>query len=190
MHMSLDGYVAPADRKSQISQQDHGIFETAVADLIKSSDSLLLGKPLADDLLTYWLNAEQNDAELPANQVQYARWATKAHKYVLSSKETKLSWPDAELLIARRDADFIKSIEELKGRPGRNIVVHGGIRTAHTLTRLNLVDEYQLVVPPVALGAGYPLFENLAKPMTLELLETKKLKNSAHFLKYRPAKNT
>lgn len=184
--MSLDGYVAPADKKSTISPQDHGVFETAVADLIKSADSLMLGKPLADDLLNYWLNAEQNDPKLPANQIAYARWATKAHKYILSSKKTELPWPDAELLIAKDDKDFIKAIKQLKSRPGKNIVVHGGIRTAHTLSRLDLIDEYQLVVPPVALGAGFPLFEDISKPMTLELLESKQLKKSALFLRYHP----
>ena len=53
---------------------------------------------------------------------------------------------------------MVQAVDTLKGRPGKNIVVHGGVRTVQALARLDLVDEYQLVVPPVALGEGRPLF--------------------------------
>jgi dihydrofolate reductase len=34
-----------------------------------------------------------------------------------------------------------------------------------------LIDEYRLVILPVALDSGLPLFKNLAKPLRVDLTE-------------------
>jgi hypothetical protein len=50
--------------------------------------------------------------------------------------------------------------------------------------RLNLIDEYQLVVHPVALGVGRPLFKDFSKRLELKLIEMAKLRAGAVFLQY------
>ena len=47
--------------------------------------------------------------------------------------------------------------------------------------------DYQLVVPPVALGDGEPLFRNLPERLKLRLAQVKELKAGALFLRYQPA---
>jgi dihydrofolate reductase len=79
------------------------------------------------------------------------------------------------------------AVSALKRKPGKNIVVHGGVRTAQALARLNLIDEYQLVVRPLARGDGGALFKDLPHNIKLQLMEVVELKAGGVFLRYRPA---
>jgi dihydrofolate reductase len=193
MHMSLDGYVAAADRTSGLSAaddspaDDDGVLETVVPKLTDDADTLLLGRVVADELLGYWLTAETDDPNLSSGGLAYARWATGVHKAVLSNAEEQLPWENSELLLVTTDEDMERSVSALKRQPGKNIVVHGGVRTAQALARLNLIDEYQLVVHPVAQGDGGPLFKGLPQNLKLQLIEVVELKAGCVFLRYRPA---
>lgn len=191
MHMSLDGYVeAPEDQSISSPGEDHGIMETVVVDLTSDADTLLLGRLTADPLLDYWLNAEAKDPNLSEGEIAYARWATGARKAVFSHAEETLPWSDAELLLVKGDEDMVQAVSTLKQQPGKNIIVHGGVRTAQALARLNLIDEYQLVVPPVALGDGQPLFSKLPGRLELRLAQVLELKAGGLFLRYQPAERT
>ena len=55
------------------------------------------------------------------------------------------------------------------------------------LSRQGLVDEYRLVINPVALGNGLPLFKHLSDPIKLRLVEARTFANGAAFHVYRPA---
>jgi dihydrofolate reductase len=92
--------------------------------------------------------------------------------------------------LVSNDEDMVRAVSALKRRPGRNIVVHGGVRTVQALARLNLIDEYQLVVQPVAQGNGKPLFKDLPDSLKLQLREVVELKAGGVFLRYRPRPET
>jgi dihydrofolate reductase len=191
MHMSLDGYVeAPEDQSISSPGEDHGIMETVVVNLTSDADTLLLGRLTADPLLEYWLNAEAKDPNLSEGEIAYARWATGARKAVFSHTEETLPWSGAELLLVKSDEDMVQAVSTLKQQPGKNIIVHGGVRTAQALARLNLIDEYQFVVPPVALGDGQPLFSKLPGRLELRLAQVLELKAGGLFLRYQPAERT
>lgn len=49
------------------------------------------------------------------------------------------------------------------------------------------VDEYRLVVQPVALGDGLPLFAGLPGPFVLDLVEAKAYADGSVLHIYRPA---
>jgi dihydrofolate reductase len=197
MHTSLDGYVAAADRPSGVTPadadtddsatDDDGSMETVVPELTNGADTLLLGRLVADELLGYWMSAEANDPNLSGGSLAYARWATGAHKAVISNTEEQLPWGNSEFLLVTTDEDMVRAVMTLKRQPGENIVVHGGVRTAQALARLNLIDEYQLVVHPVAQGDGKPLFKDLPADRKLQLIEMVGLKAGVVFLRYRPA---
>ena len=155
-------------------------------ELINDADTLLHGRVVADDLLGYWLTAESNDPDLASGALAYARWATGAHKVVLSNAEEQLPWENSELVVVRNDDDIVQAVAALKEQPGKNIVVHGGVRTAQHLARLDLIDEYQLVVHPVALGDGGALFKDLPDRLELSVVDVVELKAGAVFLRYRP----
>ena len=70
-----------------------------------------------------------------------------------------------------------------KEKPGKDLGVPGGIRTAQTLVRLGLVDEYVLTVHPVALGVGQRIF---ADKTGLELIDAKTYRSGVTRARYRP----
>jgi dihydrofolate reductase len=185
MHMSLDGYVAGTDDNPASSPGDDGVFDKAVPELINNADTLLLGRMVADELIGYWTSAEENENDLSTGALAHARWLTSAHKVVLSKADEQLPWAESEVAVVKSDDDIVQAISKLKQRPGKNIVTYGGVRTAQDLTRLGLIDEYQLVVHPVALGAGGALFKTLRERLELKLVEAAALKAGAVFLRYR-----
>jgi len=73
-------------------------------------------------------------------------------------------------------ADLAEGVAALKQEPGREILAHGGARFAQSLSRHGLIDEYRLVVHPVALGAGLRLF---SAPVDLELRDVRRFPTGA-----------
>ena len=50
-------------------------------------------------------------------------------------------------------------------------MAHGGATFVQALSRLRLIDQYRLVIRPVALSSGLPLFKDLPDPLPLQLLD-------------------
>ena len=83
--------------------------------------------------------------------------------------------------------DVRDEIARLKAQPGKDILAHGGANFAQKLAAQGLIDEYKLMVHPVALGRGLPLFSGLSKPLDLKLVSSKTFQGGAMALVYRPA---
>lgn len=188
MHMSLDGYVSAADKGADwgSAESSSDIFASIVPRLIKDSDTLLLGRPLSDELLGYWLNLEAKTPDASKDELAYARWATGAKKVILSKHDEKPKWPNTEMHMVNDDHSMVKAITGIKKAAGKNIVVHGGVRTARDLARLRLVDEYQLVIHPVILGAGMSIFTDVKDITALKLKNVESLKGGALVATYGP----
>ena len=93
------------------------------------------------------------------------------------------SWAEAQIA----NGDLATEIGRLKQQPGKDIVAHGGAGFAQSLARLGLIDEYRLVVHPVALGVGLPLFAELPMPLDLKLVGTSIFASGVVAQVYRPA---
>jgi dihydrofolate reductase len=91
------------------------------------------------------------------------------------------SWKEAKIA-----SDPQQEINRLKQEPGKDILAHGGAGFAKSLIQLGLVDEYQLLTHPVALGTGLPLFSAISRPIHLELVKVTPFKAGAVAQVYRP----
>jgi dihydrofolate reductase len=65
--------------------------------------------------------------------------------------------------------------------------VTGGATLAQSLSLMGLIDEYNLVMHPIVLGSGKPLFKDLTAPLNLKLVSTKKFDSGAIGLTYQLA---
>ena len=75
-------------------------------------------------------------------------------------------------------------INKLKQQPGKDLVIFGSPGLAHSLMELDLIDEYQLTLNPVLLGAGKPIFQNIKNKTNLKLVKATPLKNGVVGLHY------
>jgi dihydrofolate reductase len=50
-------------------------------------------------------------------------------------------------------------VQALKEQPGKDILVYGGANFVSSLISLNLIDEYYIIINPVAIGAGLSIFK-------------------------------
>src|SRR3954451_10270115 len=95
-------------------------------------------------------------------------------KAVFSRTLKQPSWGPAEIF----GGDLGAAIAELKARDDDGtILVHGGPDFARSLTRLGLVDEYQLTTVPIAIGAGQSPFADHREHLKLEVVDEERFKS-------------
>jgi len=97
-------------------------------------------------------------------------------KAVFSHTLKKAAWGPAEIL----GGDLSAAIADLKARDDDGtILAHGGPDFATSLTRLGLVDEYQLTTVPIAIGAGRSPFGALTEHLKLDVVEEQRFRSGA-----------
>jgi dihydrofolate reductase len=172
MGMSLDGYVA--------SDREHpGVAVPEDAELIRwkvnrvaKAGAHLMGRATYLEMAAYWPHATGPYAA-PMNDIP---------KIVFSRTLRQASWPTSR--IAR--GDLAAEIAEIKDEPGPDVIAHGGASFAATLAAQGLIDEYCLVIQPVAVGRGQALFAELPAPLRLELIEARSFECGVVVHIYRP----
>jgi dihydrofolate reductase len=93
------------------------------------------------------------------------------------------SWAQAYVA----SGDLAEEIAKLKAEDGKPIIAHGGASFARSLVARGLIDQYHLLMHPVALGKGLPVFSDLAAPMPLKLMSSKAFSGGSVAQIYRPA---
>jgi dihydrofolate reductase len=97
-------------------------------------------------------------------------------KAVFSHTLERADWGPVEIF----GGDLSAGIADLKGRDDEGtVLVHGGPDFAKSLTRLGLVDEYQLSTVPIAIGAGRSPFADLKEHLKLEVVEEQRFRSGA-----------
>jgi dihydrofolate reductase len=105
-------------------------------------------------------------------------------KYVASTTlEEPLSWKNSSLL----EGDAVESVATLKAQPGKDLVVLGSGELVQSLMRVNLVDEYVLLIHPLVLGSGRRLFSDGGPSAALRLVDTKTTTTGVVIATYHPA---
>lgn len=87
--------------------------------------------------------------------------------------------------LANRDIE--EEVIELKQQPGKDILV-GSPSLIVSLTKLDLIDEYQLCIHPVIAGKGLPLFKDINDRKILKLIKTKIFSAGQELLYYESGK--
>jgi dihydrofolate reductase len=158
MSQSLDGFAARRDGTMDWlgrSQPYRAQRQRAVEELLGRAGLLVLGARAGQDMARAW----------PSSRSPTGEYMNALPKIVFSSTLTEVEWSNAR--VSSRPVK--EEIPELKREPGLDIVAFGGASFARSLAAYGLIDEYRLVVQPVALGDGLPLLHGLPEPLRLEL---------------------
>lgn len=183
MTMSCDGFFAGPDGELDWMLMTPDPEQNAdIVHLIGSADTAIMGYPVASGMIPFWSRVAADPGASEADRA-IAGAIAKVHGVVLSNAPVDATLDNAEIVVARGDDEVRAAVLAVKNQPGGDIGVPGGIRTARTLIRLGLIDEYVLMVHPVAIGDGQRIFTGRTD---LALTGAKAYPSGVTRLTYRP----
>jgi dihydrofolate reductase len=176
MSVSLDGFIAGPGGEIGWSAPDEELMSFYNAQTREIAVQLC-GRGLYQDMLPW----ETEGANRPGPRArEFAAIWTALPKVVFS---TTLDRVQGHARLAT--GEVADEVARVTAQAGPGVVEAGGARFASTLIGRDLVDEYRQFVHPVVLGGGTPYFPPLARPLSLELLETRTFGSRVVYLRYR-----
>ncbi|MBI3660338.1 dihydrofolate reductase [Candidatus Acetothermia bacterium] len=178
MLTTLDGFFAGPNGELGWHNVDEEFNEFAI-DQLNSVDTLLFGRVTYQLMASYWPTpAATTDDPIIAEIMNTMP------KIVFSKTLGKVEWNNTRLV---KD-NIAEEISKLKQQSGKDMIIFGSSDLASTLTKLGLIDEYRIMVNPVVLGNGKPLFKGIKDKLNLKLLKTKTFSSGNVLLYYQPRK--
>jgi dihydrofolate reductase len=176
MLTSLDGYFEGPDRDINWHNVDDEFNEFAVQQTGEFG-ALLFGRVTYELMASYWpTEAAKRDDPIVAGLMN------SLPKVVFSKTLQKVDWENTRLV---KD-NFVESVSKLKQEAGKDIAIFGSSDLTVILMEQGLVDEYRIMVNPIVLGNGKPLFKGVKNKINLKLIKTKTFKSGNVLLHYKP----
>lgn len=182
--MSLDGYYEGPGRNVMVLNMDEA-FDAYNLERIRAAGTVLLGRTSFEGFSSYWPGiadapADPGNRALSHDNRELSRIYNGLAKAVVSDTYTvpfDNPWHQTTTVVGRADvANWLSSERE---RGAGDILVFGSRTTWNGLLAQDLVDELHLMISPVALGNGTPIFES---PVDLALLEVRRFDGSNNVL--------
>jgi dihydrofolate reductase len=179
--VSVDGFFRTTDGDigwMKERQGDDPEFRAFIGGNASGASVLLFGRKTYEMMASFW------PTPMAAEQFpEVAKGMNAAPKIVFSKTLKKATWNNTTLI----GGDLVGEVRKLKGAPGDPLVILGSGSIVGQLARAGLVDEYQILVFPVVLGAGVSMFAGADKLIDLKLESTRAFKNGTVFFVYERA---
>ena len=174
LSVTLDGFMEGPNRElkdtAEVVDED---FDRYASEMLKSIGAILLGRRTYQLFADYWPAMTGPDAdrlnELP--------------KIVFSRTLERVEWKNSSLAGDEVSAE----IGRLKQQSGKDLALFGSADLASTFIRLGLIDEYRILVTPVVLGAGTPMFKGIMDRIALKVSKSTTWSSGIVVLYYEPA---
>jgi dihydrofolate reductase len=175
--VTLDGYFAGVNGDFSWAHRQDPEFLEFVEGNAKGGGELLFGRITYELMASYWPTplAIKNDPVVAARMNDLP-------KVVFSRTLDRASWNNTELV---KDG-MAAAIRKMKNEPGKDMVIFGSGSIIAQLAAERLIDEYQIVLNPVALGAGRTMFDGIKEKLDLKLTKSRTFRNGNVFLCYEP----
>jgi dihydrofolate reductase len=148
--------------------------DDTVSEELGKMGALLIGRKTYDIFASYWPTAGKGIEK-------FGPFMNNITKYVASKTLQKTEWQNSILL----KGDVAGAVAGLKEEAGKDIYMFGSGDLCQTLMRHKLIDEYLLMIYPLALGDGKQLFRQGGPKQDLELLKSKTTKSGVLVLTYK-----
>ena len=172
MGMSLVGIVASDRAHPGAAVPEDAELVRWKLDRVAKAGAHLMGRATYLEMAAYW----------PHSTHAYAAPMNDIPKIVFSGTLREASWPTTRIA----SGDLAAEIAAIKEEPGPDVMVHGGASFAAALAAQRLIDEYCLVIQPVAVGSGQALFAGLPAALRLDLIEARSFECGVVVHVYRP----
>lgn len=179
MHVSLDSYVCDENGGLGWISYDKELQEYA-GTIVDTVGMPMYGRTTYEMMAGYWPTVLEKAETVDAHSLKHARWVQDIPKVVFSTTMEKAEWNNTRLI---KD-NIAEEVKKLKAQPGKDMVIFGSPGLAQSFADLDLIDELQLTIQPVFLGAGIRMFKDLKTPLKLKMLRSTQLQSGvigAHY---------
>ncbi|WP_410653412.1 dihydrofolate reductase family protein [Amycolatopsis sp. cmx-4-54] len=175
VHTSLDGRIEGPNGEFDWTTMGPELSAHS-QELTDRADTLVYGRRVWDMMSSYWPRAEEISDH--PHDLAYAPVWRKTPKIVFSRTLEEADW-NTEVI----GGDLAERVAELKGRPGKDLLLMGGAELATAVADHGLIDEFHVVVHPVVLGGGKQVFAGGVRT-DLRLTGTRTMDGRAVLLTY------
>ncbi len=174
--ITLDGFFEGKDGNIDWHNVDAEFNDFAI-DQLDSAEALIFGRITYDLMAAYWPSrgALKDDPHV-------AERMNRIPKYVFSRTISDASWQNTTVI----NRSIEKEVKKLKAQSEKNLFIFGSANLVSTFRKLDLIDEYRIIVNPVILGGGTPLFKKKDGTLDLKLIQTKVFNSGNILLYYEP----
>lgn len=172
--ISLDGFFEGPDRDINWHNVDEE-FNAFAIEQTSAVGALLFGRVTYQLMESYWPTADalKNDTAI-------AGIMNSLPKFVFSKTLEKAEWNNTRILKENIEQEILN----LKQQPGKDMAVFGSANLLSTLMHMDLVDEHRVMINPVLLGKGNPLFKSMEDRTNLRLQKSRTFKSGNILLYY------
>ena len=178
-HVSLDGFFVDAngDMSWAKAGADDAEWNKFVAENAGGESMLLFGRITYEMMVSFW------PSPMAAEMMpEVAQRMNNLPKIVFSRTMNKAAWNNTKLV----KSDLASEVRKMKKESGPDMVILGSGSIVSQLAQEGLIDEYQIVVNPLALGRGRTMFDGVKKKLSLKLTKSRTFGNGNVFLCYEP----
>lgn len=178
--MSLDGYFEGEKQDISWHNVDNEFNEFAIEQL-ESAGGLIFGRETYELMANFWPSPEaiKNDPVV-------AGWMKKLPKFTFSKTLPDVAWENTTLI----SGDAVQEMMRLKQQPGKVLFIFGSADLADTFFHYGLIDEIRVLINPLILGSGTPLFKPQPRNKKLHLAGARTFQNGNVLLTYRLEEST
>lgn len=178
--LSLDGFYK--DPHDNISWHHHGEEENQYAEeSLKSNHILLFGRVTFEMMANFWTGAEAFRL-FPG----LAEGMNRAEKIVFSNTLQNVDWQHTTIW----SGDILDKVKKLKSTPGKSFSMLGSGSIVRLFADAGLIDQYEVIVDPVAIGKGVSLFGGIQKKLEMDLIGSRRFSNGSVLLTYRSCRES
>ena len=177
INVTLDGCI---DHQEGIADDETHAFFTRLMD---ENGAMLWGRVTYEMMESYWPAVARGDMAAPPAMRDWAVKLEAKPKHVVSSTRKDFPWTNSHRIIG----DLGAGVQRLKDATPDGVLLGSG-KLAAALDRLDLIDEYKLLVHPRIAGHGPTLYDSgLPGTRRLELVSARSLRCGAVAMHYRRA---
>jgi dihydrofolate reductase len=176
-HVSLDGYFVDGKGDMSWARAQDPEWIAFTKENASGGGELLFGRKTYELMASFW--------PTPAAQQYFpevAKGMNSSAKVVFSRTMDSAAWNNTKLV----KGDLVAEVRKMKTASGPGMAILGSGTIVSQLAPEGVIDEYQIVVSPIALGSGRTLFEGLREKLPLKLTKTRAFGNGNVLLCYEP----
>lgn len=175
--ITLNGFYKGVN--NDIGWHKHGEEEGEFsAEGVQSDNIMLFGRVTYDMMYSFWPTPMAMES-MPV----VADGMNNSEKIVFSRTLKKADWNNTRII----SSHAVEEIKKLKKTSQKDMIILGSGSLVTLCAEHGLIDTYQIMIDPVALGNGSPLFKGMQRQLDLRLTSTRTFKSGVILLNYEPA---